>query len=307
MHRPHDVGPRLNPIAVHAQPACGQQPARAPLAAAVAARRPHALLALTVLGLAACAGTPPSSPAPAPQSMPAPAAKKTPPPLGTAAPAPAPVVPAPATPAPGPAAASAPAATAAAGVRPGFFITSRNPGQGADFGGLEGADRHCQALATAAGYGSRTWHAYLSASDTGRQPGVNARDRIGEGPWYNVKGERIALDVEQLHEHNNLTKLTALNERGETISGRGDPVNAHDILTGSSPAGRALQADPDSTCSNWTSSDQGSAIVGHHDRQGLREDEPSRSWNASHRTRGCSLEALRATGGAGLLYCFAID
>ena len=186
-----------------------------------------------------------------------------------------------------------------------FFITSVNPGKGADFGGLEGADRHCQALATAAGAGGRTWRAYLSASATAQSPAVNARDRIGFGPWVNAKGEVIARDVDELHRANRINKQTALTEKGTVISGRGDTPNLHDILTGSQPDGRAFSGNEDRTCGNWTRSGEGSAMVGHHDRIGLRDDEPSRSWNASHPSRGCSLDALKATGGGGLLYCFA--
>jgi len=188
---------------------------------------------------------------------------------------------------------------------PSFFVTSTNPGSGANLGGLAGADAHCQALATAAGYGGKTWRAYLST--TGASP-VNARDRIGRGPWTNVKGAQVAGSVEELHGTNQLTKETALTERGQVVMGRGDPVNMHDVLTGSTPEGRAtVGGTEDTTCSNWTSGGTGSAIVGHIDRQGLRDDAPSRSWNSSHATRGCGMEALKATGGAGLLYCFAAN
>ncbi len=187
-----------------------------------------------------------------------------------------------------------------------FFVTSTNPGKGADFGGLAGADRYCQALATSAGAGSRTWRAYLSASAMPGSPSVDARDRIGNGPWRNLKGDVIATSVANLHsDANNLTKQTALTERGSTISGRGDPVNLHDMLTGSSPDGRAVNDGKDNTCGNWTKSGDGSALVGHHDRMGLRDDAPSKSWNSSHATQGCSLDALKKTGGGGLLYCFA--
>lgn len=186
-----------------------------------------------------------------------------------------------------------------------FFVTSVNPGQGANFGGLAGADRHCEALATSAGAGGKTWRAYLSS--TGAGP-VHARDRIGRGPWQNAKGVVVASGVDQLHSTNQLTKQTALTEKGDTVMGGGDPVNQHDVLTGSTPDGRAtMGGTADTTCGNWTTSGEGSAIVGHHDRKGLRDDEPSRSWNSSHGTRGCGMDALRSTGGGGLLYCFAAN
>lgn len=188
-----------------------------------------------------------------------------------------------------------------------FFITSSNPGRGADFGGLAGADRQCQALAEAAGAGGRTWRAYLSAAATASSPAVHARDRIGRGPWYNAKGELIATNVEELHSANRIGKQTALTEKGEIVSGRGDTVNMHDILTGSMPDGRASTATTDTTCSNWSHSGAGSALVGHHDRMGLDESAPAKSWNSSHGSRGCGVEALKASGGAGLLYCFAVD
>jgi hypothetical protein len=187
-----------------------------------------------------------------------------------------------------------------------FFVTSVNPGKGADFGGLAGADRYCQSLAASAGAGNRTWRAYLSNSAMAGSPAVNARDRIGNGPWLNAKGELIASNVDELHGPNNkLSKQTALTEKGEPISGSGDPVTLHDILTGSSPEGRAVSDDKDNTCGNWTESGEGSAIVGHHDRKGLDDSPPMKSWNSSHATRGCSLEALKTTGGGGLMYCFA--
>lgn len=186
-----------------------------------------------------------------------------------------------------------------------FFVTSANAGRGADFGGLAGADRHCQALAAAAGAGGKTWRAYLSTTGAGA---VNARDRIGRGPWRNAKGEVIARDVEELHGTNQITKQTALTEKGEMVMGRGDAVNLHDVLTGSTPDGRATAGGTqDTTCGNWTKSGEGSAIVGHHDRIGLRDDVPSKSWNSSHGTRGCGMDALRSTGGGGLLYCFAAN
>jgi hypothetical protein len=190
-----------------------------------------------------------------------------------------------------------------------FFITSVGGGQGADLGGLEGADRHCQQLAQSAGAGDRTWRAYLSTQAVGEQPAVNARDRIGQGPWRNAKATIIARDVNELHGVNNLTKETALTEKGDIVSGRGDSPNKHDILTGSQPDGTAFTVAEDRTCGNWTrSGTEGAAMVGHHDRRGLSEDPPAKSWNSSHLTRGgCSQEALRGTGGAGLLYCFAAD
>lgn len=187
-----------------------------------------------------------------------------------------------------------------------FFVTSTGSGKGADFGGLAGADRHCQQLAAAAGAGTKTWRAYLSTTATGAAPAVNARDRIGTGPWRNAKGERVAGSVDELHgAQSNLTKQTALDERGQVIKGRGDTPNEHDILTGSDPQGRAMRGPNDTTCGNWTSSAEGAAMVGHHDRMGLDESAPAKSWNSSHPTRGCGPEALRATGGNGYLYCFA--
>jgi hypothetical protein len=187
-----------------------------------------------------------------------------------------------------------------------FFVTSTNPGRAADLGGLDGADRHCQTLAAAVG-SRRTWRAYLSTQAAGGQPAVNARDRIGAGPWRNANGVVIANSVAELHGQNNLTKQTALTERGAVVNGRGDTPNTHDILTGTRPDGTAFPAGEDMTCRNWTSGDVGTAMLGHSDRTGLRDDEPSRSWNSSHPSRGCNMEGLRSTGGAGLLYCFAID
>ncbi|MDP1585591.1 MAG: lectin [Bradyrhizobium sp.] len=190
----------------------------------------------------------------------------------------------------------------------GFFITSVGPGKGADLGGLAGADAHCQQLAAAAGAGGKTWRAYLSTQGAGA---VNARDRIGKGPWMNAKGVVIAKDVAELHGTNMLTKATALSEKGELINGRGDTPNRHDILTGSQPDGTAFPPDKDMTCGNWTSSGQGAAMVGHHDRIGLRDDDASKSWNSSHPSRGpgggCAQTDLRGTGGDGLLYCFAAN
>jgi hypothetical protein len=188
-----------------------------------------------------------------------------------------------------------------------FFVTSANPGKGGDLGGLAGADKHCQALADAAGAGKHTWHAYLSTTANNGGKLVNARDRIGKGPWYNAKGELIAKNVDALHEGGgNLTKQTLLTEKGSPVNGRGDTPNMHDILTGSDSHGRAYTGSTDTTCSNWTSgADGGSAQVGHSDRQGLRSDVAAQSWNATHPSRGCSMPQLRASGGAGMFYCFA--
>lgn len=195
----------------------------------------------------------------------------------------------------------------------GFFVTSVGSGKGGDLGGLAGADAHCQKLATAAGAGKRTWRAYLSLPGTfpsNTSPGVasvNARDRIGKGPWYNAKGELIARDVAHLHNGNNLNKNTAVDEKGNVISGRGDPVNNHDILTGSRADGTAFAPQTDTTCGGWTKSGDGSAILGHHDRIGPLPENWATSWNFSHQSAGCSTDALRRTGGAGLFYCFAAD
>jgi hypothetical protein len=186
-----------------------------------------------------------------------------------------------------------------------FFITSTGPGKGGDLGGLEGADRQCQLLAQAVGAGNRSWRAYLSTSAADGKPAVSARDRIGSGPWQNAKGVVIARDINELHGTNKINKETALNEKGETVNARGDKPNMHDILTGSQPDGRAFSGDQDMTCRNWTSSGEGAAMVGHHDRQGLRDDESSKSWNSSHTSRGCNQDALRSSGGNGLFYCFA--
>jgi hypothetical protein len=187
-----------------------------------------------------------------------------------------------------------------------FFVTSAGPGKGADLGGLEGADRHCQTLAQAAGAGGKTWKAYLSTQGSGA---VNAKDRIGRGPWQNAKGTVVAKDVAELHGTNNLTKQTALNEKGEVINGRGDTPNRHDILTGSQSDGTAFTGTDDRTCGNWTKSGAGAAMVGHHDRQGLNDSAPMLSWNSSHPSRGpdggCSQADLKSTGGDGLFYCFA--
>lgn len=182
-----------------------------------------------------------------------------------------------------------------------FFVTSQGPGKGADLGGLAGADAHCASLAEAAGVKGKTWHAYLSTKDT------DARDRIGKGPWFNAKGEKIADDVASLHsDHNSLTKQTALNEKGEVINGRGDKPNRHDILTGSKPDGTRIA---DQTCGDWTlSGAEGAAMMGHSDRTGLDDSAAAKSWNSSHASRGgCSQEALKGTGGDGLFYCFAAE
>ncbi|SEJ31487.1 hypothetical protein SAMN05216201_1077 [Pseudomonas linyingensis] len=189
-----------------------------------------------------------------------------------------------------------------------FFVTSTGMGKGADLGGLAGADAHCQQLAEAVGAGGHTWRAYLSASAADGQPAVHARERIGKGPWRNAKGVVVASDVVQLHGDNNLNKDTALDEHGMPVKGRGDQPNMHDILTGSKADGTAFVGDEDLTCANWTSSTTGAAMVGHHDRVGLDDSAPARSWNTSHPTRGgCSNEALASSGGAGLFYCFAAD
>ena len=186
-----------------------------------------------------------------------------------------------------------------------FFVTSVGLGNGGDLGGLDGADQHCQMLADAAGAGDRTWRAYLSTQRAGvGQPGINARARIGAGPWYNAKGVAVAENVIDLHgENNNLTKETALTEKGEMVNGVGDTPNQHDILTGSQADGTAFFDDEDHTCQNWTSSGEGSAQVGHSDRRGRGEDVSP--WSAAHASRGCSQSDLEASGGAGLLYCFA--
>lgn len=184
-----------------------------------------------------------------------------------------------------------------------FFVTSEGLGDGGDLGGLEGADAHCQALAEAVGAGDRTWRAYLSTEEADSR-GVSARDRIGIGPWHNALGELVASDLDQLHISPNIVKRTALDENGNLVNGRGDRPNVHDILTGTQEDGTAyFPDDADHTCNNWTSNDEGSAQVGHHDRHG----GGNTSWNSAHASRGCSQEALQSTGGAGLLYCFAAD
>ena len=188
-----------------------------------------------------------------------------------------------------------------------FFVTSAGLGDGANLGGIAGADKHCQALATAAG-SKKTFRAYLSTQGDGA---VNARDRIGKGPWFNAKGARIAADVGDLHgdtleqarRGNNLTKVTALTENGQPVNGVGDKPNQHDILTGSQLDGTAFPAGQDRTCRNWSSNAEGSAQLGHSDRMG----GGATSWNSIHPSKGCSQPNLVATGGAGLLYCFGID
>jgi hypothetical protein len=187
-----------------------------------------------------------------------------------------------------------------------FFIASHGPGKGGDLGGLRGADAHCQALAKAEGAGDHTWRAYLSTPAAGTQPAVNARDRIGKGPWYNGEGNRIALNLDELHRGmNGIDKENAVTERIDPVNGVGDTPNRHDILTGSRPDGTAFPPGTDLTCGGWTSNSAGRAQVGHHDRQG--QGDGGKSWNSAHASRGCSQADLEATGGAGLFYCFAID
>jgi hypothetical protein len=188
-----------------------------------------------------------------------------------------------------------------------FFVTSAGPGKGGDLGGLEGADRHCQTLATAAGAGSKTWRAYLSSNAAMQGGAVNARDRIGKGPWQNFKGDVVAQDVDDLHSENNgkLTMQTILTERGTVVAGVGFTPVYHDIMTGSTMDGRAFPGNLSLTCNNWASSGFGSTMVGHSDRRGLQDNPYARSWNASHMSRSCSPDDLRATGGNGMFYCFA--
>lgn len=187
-----------------------------------------------------------------------------------------------------------------------FFATSVGSGNGADLGGLDGADRHCRDLAKAAGSPLTLWRAYLSATAKDGTPAVHARDRIGTGPWYNHAGVLIAKDVDDLHrEHANLTKATILTEKGDTVNGRGDQPNMHDFLTGSQVDGTAFSGEGDTTCNNWTSHDSGSARVGHHDRQGGGEHPTS--WNSAHPSRGCSQQNLQSSGGNGLFFCFGIS
>lgn len=192
-----------------------------------------------------------------------------------------------------------------------FFVTSVGVGNGGDLGGLEGADRHCQTLASAAGAGNRTWHAYLSTQAAKlSDPATNARDRIGTGPWQNAQGAVIARNVEDLHSpRNNINKQTALDEMGRPVNGRGDTPNRHDMLTGSRPDGTAFPGAPfaDMTCGNWTQSGPGgSAMTGHHDAMGPLDAPWAHSWNSTHPTLGCSQEKVRPTGGDALFYCFAV-
>jgi hypothetical protein len=189
-----------------------------------------------------------------------------------------------------------------------FFLTSAGKGDGANLGGLEGADAHCAALAKAAGATATTWRAYLSTTAPGGDAGVNARDRIGKGPWQNSKGVVVAKSVDDLHSSTNaLSKANSVTEKGEPVSGRGDAVNMHDILTGSESGGYYSTAGGDTTCGNWTKNGDGSAIVGHHDRVGLKDSRHMTSWNSSHGSAGCGQDALKKTGGAGMFYCFAAN
>lgn len=186
-----------------------------------------------------------------------------------------------------------------------FFITSAGPGDGANLGGLAGADRHCQRLAEAAGVTGKTWHAYLGQQAQGSVKAINARDRIGKGPWTNAKGVVVATNIDDLHSENNkLGKENSLTEKGAAVNGRGDTPNTHDILTGVGLDGRVASDTTDSTCKNWTSNSAGAASVGHHDRQGGGTNPTS--WVNAHPSRGCSQENLRGSGGAGLFYCFAV-
>ncbi|MEO8080258.1 MAG: hypothetical protein ABI641_06985 [Caldimonas sp.] len=188
-----------------------------------------------------------------------------------------------------------------------FFVTSQGSGQGGDLGGLAGADRLCSSLAAKAGSGQRNWRAYLSTQASAGAPAGNARDRIGKGPWYNAKGELIARNVAELHGANHIGKQTALTETGQVVNGRGDTPNMHDILTGSQPDGTAIAGNVDTTCGNWTKGGEGAAMLGHSDRTGLDDSVPQKSWNSSHQSRGCSIPALKATGGDARLYCFAAN
>jgi hypothetical protein len=194
-----------------------------------------------------------------------------------------------------------------------FFVTSAGSGKGADLGGLAGADAHCQKLASAAGAAGKTWRAYLSvpptfaSAATPAVPAINARDRIGNGPWFNAKGQLIATDLNHLHNGNNISKATAVDEKGNPVKGRSDTPNEHDILTGSRSDGTAFAPQTDTSCGAWTKSGDGSAVVGHHDRTGPLPETWAKSWNFSHQTVGCSQEALVRTGGSGRFYCFAAN
>ncbi|WP_309089529.1 hypothetical protein [Phenylobacterium sp.] len=205
----------------------------------------------------------------------------------------------------------APLACSSAGAEPPapamtFFVAHAGPGRGGDLGGLAGADRHCQALAAAAGSRRTDWRAYLSTQEEPGRPAVDARDRIGKGPWHNAKGVMIARDLEELHGSNNLTKATALDEHGRVVNGRGDKPNRHDIITGSTAEGRAYPPGEDRTCKNYTSSTDGSVRMGHHDRSGPAENPTGTSWNSAHFSdAGCSQEGMSSQGGQGLIYCFA--
>jgi hypothetical protein len=188
-----------------------------------------------------------------------------------------------------------------------FFVTSVGSGKGGDLGGIAGADAHCQALATAAGAGGKTWRAYLSSNTPPGGQAVNARDRIGAGPWVNAKGAVIAKDVNDLHSNPNINKETLLDEKGNRIKVRGDTPNQHDMMTGSTMEGRAFPANLNLTCNNWTSSNFGSAMLGHGDREGIADTVYQHSWNAAHMSRDCTQPGLVATGGNGLFYCFAVQ
>ena len=186
-----------------------------------------------------------------------------------------------------------------------FFVTSAGSGKGGDLGGIAGADAHCQSLAAAAGAGGKMWHAYLSSTTPPGGQATNARDRIGNGPWQNAKGVVVAKDVNDLHGNPNITKETLLDEKGERIKVRGDSVNQHDMLTGSTMEGRAFPANLNLTCNNWSSSTFGSAMLGHSDREGIADTVYQHSWNSAHMSRDCTQPGLVATGGNGLFYCFA--
>lgn len=189
-----------------------------------------------------------------------------------------------------------------------FFITSSGGPDGANFGGLEGADKHCQTLAAKAGAGNKTWRAYLSTQAADGKPAVDARDRIGNGPWVNPKGDQIAASIDDLHsDKNKIGPATGIAENGRLIPSRLYVVNQHDILTGSTPEGRAFPPGEDMTCGNWTKGGEGKAQIGHFDRLSGRTGPLATSWNSAHATRGCSHPLLKSSGGAGLLYCFAAN